>query len=297
VTLDELYRHTSARTSGAAAETLYGAQTPAYDYRLVGQGQLVLSYIAESRRHLFLPGGFDRIVVSNEQGEPQAEVRLGSSGRLALPPGKYRARGLRDGGWWSVTRLVKEEGWTTIAANDFVQESPHSMEAEADNRAEVEDEGARAARVAAATVANLAKSRLGGLMPAPLPRTSPYFCEGTENAWKGCRGSGCTVCVEMVRSYENYFRNHPNCLANSDCKGRYFTCSSNCPPPTIADSCEALPDGWLGCSHGCGVCSNVLENYPRYFENRPNCIPTPGRCKDAPNPCGAACPPPTAADQ
>ncbi|HEY0714877.1 MAG TPA: hypothetical protein VGF45_19510, partial [Polyangia bacterium] len=180
-------------------------------------------------------------------------------------------------------------GWTTIASDDFLPE-PDQARAPDDN-------AARAAALAAETAANLAKSRLGGLMPAPLPRTSPYFCEGTEGAWKGCRGSGCTVCVEMVRRYENYFRNHPNCLANSDCKGRYFTCSSNCPPPTIADSCESLPDGWLGCSHGCGVCTNVLEEYPRYFENRPNCIPTPGRCKGTPVPCGAACPPPTAADR
>ncbi|HEY0712313.1 MAG TPA: caspase family protein, partial [Polyangia bacterium] len=97
VTLDELYRHTSVRTSGAAAETLYGTQTPAYDYRLIGQGQLVLSYVAESRHHLFLPPGFDRIVVSDARGEPQAEVRLGSTARLAVAPGIYRARGLRDG--------------------------------------------------------------------------------------------------------------------------------------------------------------------------------------------------------
>jgi hypothetical protein len=139
--------------------------------------------------------------------------------------------------------------------------------------------------------------RPGNAFPAPLPKSNPYFCESTEGNWKACRFGGCFVCADMVQGYPHYFRNHPNCVPNASCKGRYLTCSANCPPPTAADSCDPQPDGWLACNTGCTVCTLEVESYPRYFQNHPNCVPMPGRCKDGPHACGAACPRPGPEDR
>ena len=128
-------------------------------------------------------------------------------------------------------------------------------------------------------------------MPSLTPRNSPYFCEGTEGEWKGCRGSGCAVCVEFLGDFPLYFRNHPNCLPASACEGKYFACSSNCPAPSETDTCESKSHGWHGCFHGgCAVCAELTSGYPNYFVNHPSCIPMPGRCGGIAAPCSLNCP-------
>lgn len=62
-------------------------------------------------------------------------------------------------------------------------------------------------------------------------------CDGTPGQWAGCRGTGCSVCAELVANYKCYFKNHPLCLRNTTCAGLYYTCNANCPAPTSADQC------------------------------------------------------------
>jgi ABC-type cobalt transport system substrate-binding protein len=71
----------------------------------------------------------------------------------------------------------------------------------------------------------------------PAPSSSDLQCNGTAGQWSGCRGTGCSVCSELVANYPCYFRNHPSCVQNTDCQGQYFTCNVNCPAPTAADAC------------------------------------------------------------
>ncbi|HEX2254178.1 MAG TPA: hypothetical protein VHQ65_12985 [Thermoanaerobaculia bacterium] len=60
-----------------------------------------------------------------------------------------------------------------------------------------------------------------------------------DGTWPGCRGTGCHVCAEKVSSYPCYYLNHPNCVENTTCGGRYYDCDSSCPAPTEADRCAS----------------------------------------------------------
>jgi len=77
----------------------------------------------------------------------------------------------------------------------------------------------------------------GACMPVssgPQPRVSQL--NGTRGSWDGCRGTGAHVCAEMIPdAYPNYWRNHPECIVNFDCRGRHYRCNAACPAPSSAD--------------------------------------------------------------
>jgi len=130
--------------------------------------------------------------------------------------------------------------------------------------------------------------------PAP---TSTDVCYGTPGQWQGCRGTGCNVCSELVANYELYFKNHPTCKANGGCNGLYYTCNERCPAPTSADICYGTPGEWQGCrGTGCHVCSELIADYPCYFQNHPYCTGN-AACGGRYYTCNANCPAPTEADR
>jgi hypothetical protein len=122
-------------------------------------------------------------------------------------------------------------------------------------------------------------------------------CNGTPGQWSGCRGNGCAVCSELVASYPYYFINHVDCSPNTTCGGLYFTCNAACPTPTSADlQCNGTAGQWSGCrGNGCAVCSELVANYPCYFQNHPNCAQNT-TCGGQYFTCNVHCPAPTAAD-
>jgi hypothetical protein len=81
-------------------------------------------------------------------------------------------------------------------------------------------------------------SSVGSMNDKTSSREWHHTCEGVPGMWRGCRGTGCHVCAELVANYPCYFQNHPNCVSNSTCDGQYFTCSDACPAPTQADTCN-----------------------------------------------------------
>jgi hypothetical protein len=124
-------------------------------------------------------------------------------------------------------------------------------------------------------------------------------CMGTPGEWSGCRGTGCSVCVENTVGYPCYWENHPECIQNVTCAGVFFTCSSMCPRPDAADMCmcSAVGGGFRGCSGGgCAVCATAIAPYDCYLINHPSCTPTTTLACSSPEPCDARCPPPSAAD-
>jgi hypothetical protein len=94
VTLDEVYHYAFASTLRATAATLPGPQHPSYDYRLAGQGDLVLTRLPMRGAGLWLPEGFDRILIARGS-QVLAEVTSLSARRIALPPGRYSLVGWR----------------------------------------------------------------------------------------------------------------------------------------------------------------------------------------------------------
>jgi hypothetical protein len=127
-------------------------------------------------------------------------------------------------------------------------------------------------------------------------------CSGSPNGWTGCRGTGCSVCSELVANYPLYLIRHENCAALSTCDGQYYACSDNCPAPTDEDinggtACEGASGGWVGCrSNGCLVCQDQLVAYPNYLKNHPNCGVNPA-CEGLYFACSSSCPAPTNADR
>lgn len=98
VTLNEAYQYAYKHTISTSAATLAGPQHPTYDYRLTGQGELVLTELARPTSALALPPGFQRaLVIEAARGQVLAEVGAGDPVRIALAPGRYGVRAWRAG--------------------------------------------------------------------------------------------------------------------------------------------------------------------------------------------------------
>ncbi|MHB8419466.1 MAG: caspase family protein [Myxococcales bacterium] len=102
VTLAEVYQYAYQHTLSSTAETSFGAQHPVFDYRLSGQGELVLSepfsHPGAGSATLELPAGFTSAVVQDvRRDQVLAELAEGAGSRLAVEPGDYAVRVDRGG--------------------------------------------------------------------------------------------------------------------------------------------------------------------------------------------------------
>jgi hypothetical protein len=98
VTLNDAYRYAYAHTIATTGETVIGPQHPGYDYRLSGQGEVVLAEIAKPMASLEVPHGFDRVLVV-ELAHDQVVAELGADAHnvIALQSGYYAVRAWRGG--------------------------------------------------------------------------------------------------------------------------------------------------------------------------------------------------------
>jgi hypothetical protein len=93
VTLGEAYRYAYAHTISTTDATVAGAQHPVYDYRLSGQGELVITQLPVRAGRVVLPPGHDRgLVVAPAQHQVLAEVTAGALSPIAVPAGEYEVR-------------------------------------------------------------------------------------------------------------------------------------------------------------------------------------------------------------
>lgn len=96
VTLFEAYAYAYDRTVADTAESAAGAQHPTFSYDLAGNGDLVLTDVAQRNEGLLLPraaaGGVYYLV--DGKGFVAAEVVKANDGerRIALAPGRYRVK-------------------------------------------------------------------------------------------------------------------------------------------------------------------------------------------------------------
>jgi hypothetical protein len=103
-------------------------------------------------------------------------------------------------------------------------------------------------------------SSVGSMNDKTSSREWRHLCEGVAGQWQGCRGTGCSVCAELVANYPCYFQNHPNCTSNSLCGGQYFTCSDACPAPTQADTCNNTCNVTATCANAGGGSVSCSSN-------------------------------------
>jgi hypothetical protein len=119
VTLTEAYQYAYARTVKTTGETIVGVQHPAYDYRLSGQGELVLAELSKRSGTLQLPSGFDRIVVIDvAHDQVIAEITAGSQATIAVPPGRYRIRASRSDAMFA-GEVTVERGPRVVSSNEL----------------------------------------------------------------------------------------------------------------------------------------------------------------------------------
>ncbi len=95
VTLNEAYQFAFQETLSDTASTEGGAQHPAYDIKMAGTGDVVLTDLRETRAAIVLGPDFDgRFFVRDAAGNLVAELRkpAGRSVELGVDPGRYEIR-------------------------------------------------------------------------------------------------------------------------------------------------------------------------------------------------------------
>lgn len=98
VTLGEAYRYAYDQTVSRTVILPAGAQHPSYDYKLAGQGELVLSMLERSTARLVLPPDVERAVVTDVfRDQVIAEVPSAAGREIAVPPGQYGLRLFKSG--------------------------------------------------------------------------------------------------------------------------------------------------------------------------------------------------------
>jgi len=123
VTLGEAYQYAFARTVSATSATTFGPQHPAYDYRLTGEGELILASSARPNAWLELPRGFDRVlIVQIARDQVLAELPPSAMRKLAVLPGSYAVRGWR-GGVTYAARVAVRAGETRIVRGEELVET------------------------------------------------------------------------------------------------------------------------------------------------------------------------------
>jgi hypothetical protein len=122
VTLGEAYRYAYDQTVSRTVLLPAGVQHPTYDYKLSGQGELVLSTLQRATAQLILPPGTERGVVTDVlRDQVIAEIATPATRELALPAGEYGVRvfksGQSFGGRISLTEGSKREvKWDELRA-------------------------------------------------------------------------------------------------------------------------------------------------------------------------------------
>lgn len=124
VTLAEAYEYAYAHTVKTTGQTTIGTQHPGYDYRLSGQGELVLSELGRRSATLELPGGFERILVSElARDQVMAEVTSDTHVKIAVHPGRYAIHASRGGQLFAAQVAVADDT-PRIVGKDELLPSP-----------------------------------------------------------------------------------------------------------------------------------------------------------------------------
>jgi hypothetical protein len=98
VTLSEAYQYAYKHTIATSGATLAGPQHPTYDYRITGQGELVLTELARPTAAVTVPDGFERaLVIEPAHDQVIAELGRGEPVQVALVPGTYGVRVWKSG--------------------------------------------------------------------------------------------------------------------------------------------------------------------------------------------------------
>jgi hypothetical protein len=101
VTLAEAYRYAYDRTVASTSLLPVGVQHPNYDYKISGQGELVLVSLQKPSAVLVVPEGSERTLVTDVvRDQVLVELPGGPVREVALSPGQYGVRLFKEGKSW-----------------------------------------------------------------------------------------------------------------------------------------------------------------------------------------------------
>ncbi len=124
VTLAEVYQYAFTRTVSSTADTLIGPQHPAYDYRLSGMGDLVLTEIDAGSAQIEVPSEMPRVlIIAVERAQVLAEIGPGTARKVAVRPGEYALRTWRDGKVLGATVRPRMGEVVRVSAANFTETS------------------------------------------------------------------------------------------------------------------------------------------------------------------------------
>jgi caspase domain-containing protein len=125
VTLSEAYHYAYKHTITTSGATLAGPQHPTYDYRLSGQGELILTELARPSAGLALPDGFDRaLVIDVASQQVIAELGRGDPARVALVPGRYTIRAWKAAHAYAGTLAVAAGQLHAVTWSELAETAP-----------------------------------------------------------------------------------------------------------------------------------------------------------------------------
>ena len=127
VTLNEIYQHTYAETLARTERTLGGPQHPAYDIRLTGTGDLVLTDLSRPTASMILAESMSgRIAVRDDTGRLVAEInkRPEEEVVMALPSGTYALTVQEDGSRHSGSVSLQRGAPTLVDSGDLSRVRP-----------------------------------------------------------------------------------------------------------------------------------------------------------------------------
>lgn len=143
VTLTEAYQYAYAHTIRTTGATVIGPQHPVYDYRLSGQGELILTELARPTALLELPKGFDRVlVIELLRDQVIAELTTDAQPRVAVQPGRFAVRAWRGGRVYTGRIAVSAGQTRAVQWAELVETAP----------TQVRTKGTAAVTIGAATV-------------------------------------------------------------------------------------------------------------------------------------------------
>jgi hypothetical protein len=133
ITLAEAYTYAARHTHGYSAASRVGPQWPAYDYRLSGARDLVLTQTAAAPSRITLPAGRDTLYVLRRWPSGATVLQVSAKPtkpvEVALPAGRFQVI-RRASGSVSETRVhLPWGGRKALAARDFSSASPPALTA------------------------------------------------------------------------------------------------------------------------------------------------------------------------
>jgi hypothetical protein len=130
ITLEEAYQHAFENTVARSASGTSGVQRPEYRFDLEGVGDVVLTRIPSRAAGLVLPteleGTYTIVSVSSGQVVGRVEKKPGKERRVALPPGRYVVRKVRQKDVllsevdlaWGGDRMLDDRQMTSVELGD-----------------------------------------------------------------------------------------------------------------------------------------------------------------------------------